>query len=225
MKRFLSIAVLAFAVVQASTAQIITSKSITRTDRAGIELKKGYRGFVEIGGSIYVNQPEYFYGLDFSTTHGCQINRWLFVGGGIGVQTFNANEIVYNNLEYYYNKTQWVLPLYADIRTYFTRTAFKPFAELRLGYEIRCSKPATVSWDCYYDEYELYEEKYQKYLKSGLHFGIGAGVEYKRFSLKIMYRLHRCQIAKISLRNHELSESYSHTKNIHLLSFTLGVNF
>lgn len=220
MKRILSIAVLALAVVQASTAQIITSKSITRTDRAGIELKKGYRGFVEIGGSIYVDQPEYFYGLDFSTTHGCQINRWLFVGGGIGVQTFNAND-AYNE---YSNKTQWALPLYADVRTYFTRTAFKPFAELRLGYEIKCSKPATYTLDHYIEHSgELYEEEYRKYLKSGLHFGIGAGVEYKRFSLKIMYRLHRYQREYVSHINHKPDWSYNY--KLHLLSFTLGVNF
>lgn len=190
MKRILSTAILVAAVVQVSTAQIITSKNITRiSDRAKINLQKGYRGFVEIGGGISLTQSSSNYGLDFSTTHGYQINNWLFVGGGIGVQTFRLSDDIWGE---YSNKTQWLLPLYADIKTYFTRTACKPFAELRLGYEIKCSKPATYS-DSYYDDYYdvFFEHIQQIYIKSGLHFGIGVGVEYKRFSIKMMYRIHK----------------------------------
>ena len=71
---------------------------------------KGYKGNVELGvntciGAIY-------------TTHGYQLNRLFFVGGGIG----------------YVGET---LPIYADFKTYFTKKQLKvePWLEYRLGFE------------------------------------------------------------------------------------------
>lgn len=223
MKRILSIVILAATVSNIATAQIITSKSITRSEtaRQKIELKRGYRGFAEVGGSFYTDQPEYYYGFDITTTHGYQINRWLFLGAGIGLQSYKLHE--YTPAK---NKTQLTLPLYADIRTYFTRTALKPFAEMQIGYRIRCNKPLeTVEeyWD--FDHTNLYKHFSKREIAGGLHFGIGVGAEYRRFSLKVMWRMTRKGEEYIYYYNNNEPGGYGDKYTAHHLAFTLGVNF
>lgn len=221
MKRILSIVILAAAVSNIATAQIITSKSITRSEiaRQKIELKRGYRGFAEVGGSFHIDQPEYYYGFDITTTHGYQINRWLFLGAGIGLQSYKIQDYDDNS------KTQLTLPLYADIRTYFTRTALKPFAEMQIGYRIRCNKPLE-DVDEYFWDGDLYKDTKKSEIASGLHLGIGVGAEYKRFSLKVMWRMTKKGEENLHYFNNVLSYSgYKDNNTAHHLSFTLGVNF
>lgn len=223
MKRILSIVILAAAVSNIATAQIITSKSITRSeiDRQKIELKRGYRGFAEVGGSFYTDQPDNNYGFDLTTTHGYQINRWLFLGAGIGLQSYKIYEYTPRN-----SKTQLTLPLYADIKTYFTRTAVKPFAEMQIGYRIRCNKPLeTVEeyWD--FDHTNLHKYFNKREIAGGLHFGIGVGAEYRRFSLKVMWRMTRKGEEHIYYYNNNEPGGYGDKYTANHLSFTLGVNF
>lgn len=221
MKRILSIVILAAAVSNIATAQIITSKSITRSEiaRQKIELKRGYRGFAEVGGSFYTDQPEYYYGFDITTTHGYQINRWLFLGAGIGLQSYKLHE--YTPAK---TKTQLTLPLYADIRTYFTRTALKPFAEMQIGYRIRCNKPLETV-DEYFWNGNLYTDTQKSEITSGLHFGIGIGAEYRRFSLKVMWHMTKHDYEHIHYFNNVHDYSGVKKDTAHHLSFTLGVNF
>lgn len=220
MKRILSIVILAAAVSNIATAQIITSKSITRSeiDRQKIELKRGYRGFAEVGGSFYTDQPEYYYGFDITTTHGYQINRWLFLGAGIGLQSYKMQDYDDNS------KTQLTLPLYADIRTYFTRKAVKPFAEMQIGYRIRCNKPLETV-DEYFWNGNLYTDTQKSEITSGLHFGIGVGAEYRRFSLKVMWHMTKHDYEHIHYFNNVHDYSIVKKDTAHHLSFTLGVNF
>lgn len=220
MKRILSIVILAAAVSNIATAQIITSKSITRSEiaRQKVELKRGYRGFAEVGGSFYTDQPEYYYGFDITTTHGYQINRWLFLGAGIGLQSYKMQDYDDNS------KTQLTLPLYADIRTYFMRTAVKPFAEMQIGYRIRCNKPLETV-DEYFWNGNLYTDTQKSEITSGLHFGIGIGAEYRRFSLKVMWHMTKHDYEHIHYFNNVHDYSIVKKDTAHHLSFTLGVNF
>lgn len=223
MKRILSIVILAAAVSNIATAQIITSKSITRSEiaRQKIELKRGYRGFAEVGGSFYTDQPEYYYGFDITTTHGYQINRWLFLGAGIGLQSYKLHEYSPEK-----TKTQLTLPLYADIRTYFMRTAVKPFAEMQIGYRIRCNKPLeTVDEYWNFDHTNFYQNFKKSEITSGLHFGIGIGAEYRRFSLKVMWHMTKHDYEHIHYFNNVHDYSGVKKDTAHHLSFTLGVNF
>lgn len=230
MKRILSIVILAVAVSNIATAQIITSKSITRSEayRKKIELKRGYRGFAEIGGHFYIDQPEYKYGFDLSTTHGYQINRWLFLGAGIGLQSYKLKTSEWWGVKSKTKKTQLTLPLYADIRTYFTRTAVKPFAEMQIGYRIKCSKPVEINeqWlDSYYDNPIIYQNSRINGITGGLHLGIGVGAEYRRFSLKVMWYIAKEYYNYKYYENNIMVSDSPINRNNHFLSFTLGVNF
>lgn len=78
---------------------------------------RGYKGNVELG----INYDLWYIGsteCGLLTTHGVQLNRLFFVGGGIGYET-------------------GMLPIYADFKSYFTKKELKvnPWAELKMGFD------------------------------------------------------------------------------------------
>ena len=60
--------------------------------------------------------------VGISTTHGCLINPYLYVGAGLGFNYFTAGQ----------DKS---LPVFGDIRTYFLRGDLKPYLNIRAGYD------------------------------------------------------------------------------------------
>ena len=63
--------------------------------------------------------------IGISTTHGCTINKYLFVGAGVGVN-FKCNYNIIN------------IPVYADVKASLPikNTKFSPFADVRVGYSL-----------------------------------------------------------------------------------------
>lgn len=85
---------------------------------------RGYKRNVELGMNYdfeYMGRPE----CGLLTTHGIQLNRLFFVGGGIGYET-------------------GMLPIYADFKSYFTKKELKgnPWADLKMGFD-------TINLGCY----------------------------------------------------------------------------
>lgn len=78
---------------------------------------RGYKGDVNVGLLRDISCEEIKLGL-FST-HGFQINRMFFVGGGIGYEC-------------------GMLPIYADFRSYVIKKKLKvdPYIEMKVGYDI-----------------------------------------------------------------------------------------
>ena len=88
--------------------------------------QKGYRGFLDWSNSIknYDLPPlgrvtDYYTGV--STTHGYQINSWVFAGVGI-------------DYEYYSDAGLHILAPYFDCRSDMKFGKFTPFADVRIGY-------------------------------------------------------------------------------------------
>ena len=79
---------------------------------------RGYKGDVNVELLRDISCEEIKLGL-FST-HGYQINRMFFVGGGIGYEC-------------------GMLPIYADFRSYLTKKKLKvdPYVEMKLGYDVQ----------------------------------------------------------------------------------------
>lgn len=105
------------------------------TEVIGKNPERGYRGFVE-SESLFFPDLGFLSGgggdSDFwtgvSTTHGYQINPYLFVGAGMScIWMFNDSN--YNNdtpkIKY--------LPLFVDVRTDLRFGRFTPFVDLRMG--------------------------------------------------------------------------------------------
>ena len=85
---------------------------------------KGYKGDVAFG--LNADLSCECGGVALFTTHGYQINKTWFLGGGIGYE----NEM---------------LPIYFDTKAYFTKKAMKvnPWAEAKLGFDV-------INGGCYF---------------------------------------------------------------------------
>ncbi len=80
-------------------------------------LKKGYRGFVELGGG---GCAEFADGSFFiNTTHGYQFSEWIFAGAGLGYLGG-----CYDDLFEFYGDMRVTVP---------TNSRFYPFADFKLG--------------------------------------------------------------------------------------------
>ncbi len=81
-----------------------------------------YEGSLDIGYSI--NVSDYKAGrVNFSTSHGCRIIPYLYVGAGLG-------------FDYYHSADVFGIPIFADFRGYFTKSEVKPFLNFRIGYSV-----------------------------------------------------------------------------------------
>lgn len=81
-----------------------------------------YEGSVDIGYSIDVHG----YGagrVSISTSHGCRIIPYLYVGAGMG-------------FDYYHGLNDLRVPIFGDFRGYFTKGKVKPFLNFRIGYTL-----------------------------------------------------------------------------------------
>ena len=94
---------------------------------------KGYRGFVDLGGSIIPNSvggresSKNDGAVSVSTIHGYQFNRYFYLGAGIGLDSYLEN-LIY-------------VPFFIDFRTDFIdfqtgnlNKPITPFFDLRFGY-------------------------------------------------------------------------------------------
>ena len=83
---------------------------------------KGYRGFVDIGYIFGVGEE----GLkedriEFSTTHGYQLNNHFFIGGGVGIHYMTSSDV-------------FLLPMFVDFKGYLLNGNVSPFFDLKGGY-------------------------------------------------------------------------------------------
>ena len=82
-----------------------------------------YEGGVDLGYSIDANSLDGTGRLNVSTTHGYRVIPELYIGAGLG-------------FDYYHDGSVFGIPIFADLRGYFTRKAVKPFLNFRIGYSV-----------------------------------------------------------------------------------------
>ncbi|MDE6570171.1 MAG: hypothetical protein K2K43_06080 [Alistipes sp.] len=81
-----------------------------------------YELSIDMGYSI--NVRDYGAGqVNFSTSYGCRIIPYLYVGAGFG-------------FDYYHSADVLGVPIFADFRGYFTKSEVKPFLNFRFGYSV-----------------------------------------------------------------------------------------
>ena len=214
---------------QIACAQIITSRNITfqKKERPKREfgLKRGYRGFVEAGVSYNVcsfDEDNTGVGFDITTTHGYQFNKHLFLGVGTGV--------LGENHKYDDCKMKYMIPLFADVKVYFTKTKARPFVELQVGYDFAAGgKNIRTHYDQLWDYAAgiLAFGDYSTYMvRNGLHLQAGFGVEYKRFSVKASWRMRNTEYYVESWDYYtDMSWGDKHSYTDSIISLSLGVSF
>lgn len=88
-------------------------------------LNPKYQGSVDVGYSLGVGFWK-FDRVEFSTSHGCLINPYIYVGAGVGVHYF------YN----VFDSSAVSVPIFADFRGNFLQGELKPFVNFRIGYSV-----------------------------------------------------------------------------------------
>lgn len=120
-------------------------------------LKKGFRGFIEFGVDVQVNDESYdaYNGfVSLPITVGYQANPYLFVGCGIapGITSNGRYRYDYYYDDYYYDyyyddyyydryhrnrfDSHFVMPIYGALRFDFINAKVSPFLDLRAGYGV-----------------------------------------------------------------------------------------
>ncbi len=156
--------------VQIASAQIITSKSavVQKVEKPSYPLEKGYRGFVEASAS-WLGLP-----AQITTTHGYQINNYVYVGGGLGLM---ITSYYGSSVSIHKDKISVAMPIYANGRFYCTKTKVKPFFDVKLGYVV------PFYWKTLVDEGPNGETCW--YRNNGFYGLLGIGAEYKHFNVSL----------------------------------------
>ena len=100
-----------------SDVEKITKESIKSKSSGN---KAGYKGFLDLGYTFGIGD----WGedrLSFSTSHGYQINPYIFTGIGVGVN-------------YYFDSELFAIPIFAHIRANFLDREISPYIDFKIGY-------------------------------------------------------------------------------------------
>ena len=118
----------------------------------------GYKGIVDIGYNLSIGGTGEKGNFEINTSHGYQINEYLFTGAGLGLHIYNARDSAMKNQNtfphyvstYRTDSTAWIhavdssymtLPIFLDIRGYLPlqNSNLTPFFMLRFGYAFNLS--------------------------------------------------------------------------------------
>lgn len=86
-------------------------------------ISSGYKGFVDLGYTIGVGDGRYAGRIDFTTSHGYQINPYIYLGIGSGVNYFCEE-----------GADEWSFPLFANPRANLLDGPITPFVDVKIGY-------------------------------------------------------------------------------------------
>ena len=96
-------------------------RSGTMLDGNGV--RRGYRGFVELGYTIGTGDWDGTNRVEFATSHGYQFNSYFYAGLGAGVN-------------YYHEADMVEIPIFADFRTDILNNWITPYVDFKIGYTV-----------------------------------------------------------------------------------------
>lgn len=125
----------------------------------------GYKGTFDAGYNLAMGGTGEKGSFEFNTSHGYQLNEYLFVGAGVGLHIYNARDINMTNSKNYpqyigtpnssgiivptdsvtymraVDSSYMTLPIFLDVRGYLPlqNSQFTPFAMFRVGYAFNLS--------------------------------------------------------------------------------------
>lgn len=117
-----------------ATAADTDTGSPTLTKKEQRRTLRGYKGFVELGMGITYHNFNYIenpmdknttpkgFGIEVLTSHGYQLNNFLYLGGGVGV-----NECTETNI---------MIPIFADLRVNILDKRISPVIDFKWGYAV-----------------------------------------------------------------------------------------
>lgn len=95
-----------------------------KQERIDPAFRPRYEGSVDVGYSIGTSAMIYGTGrVHISTSHGCRLIPYFYVGAGV-------------EFDYYHTQSRYGIPIFVDLRGYFTQQAVKPFLNFRIGHSV-----------------------------------------------------------------------------------------
>lgn len=152
---------------------------------------KGYRGRVEAGEITDIADGGIYAGFSVSTTHGYQFTPDFFLGAGIG-------------LDYHHGLRTVFMPIFVNLRGYFTDKRKTPFVDLKIGYS-----PIN---------------------KTGLYLSPSVGLSFGRskkcaFNLSIGYNMQQYRFYYREYYGYGYAVEYQNKKLLNGVSLKFGVEF
>lgn len=121
MKKIKLLAVAAALMVSGAVSAQFSNTGRKSSGSGNYDGESGYRGFVEAGYTLGTGDNSADR-IALFTSHGYQMNPYVFVGAGAGVN-------------YYYDGEMWSVPIFADARgTLPLDGSFTPFLDIKIGY-------------------------------------------------------------------------------------------
>lgn len=91
-----------------------------------------YKGYVDAGYSIGIGDYE-FGRVEINTSHGYQFNPYFFLGAGVGLHFMPSYETSGMDIPLDVRDSKVDIPVFANIRSHFSKGKFAPFADLKGG--------------------------------------------------------------------------------------------
>lgn len=95
-------------------------------------LTNSYKGYVDAGYSIGIGDYE-FGRVEINTSHGYQFNPYFFLGAGVGLHFMPSYETSGMDIPLDVRDSKVDIPVFANIRSHFSKGKFAPFADLKGG--------------------------------------------------------------------------------------------
>lgn len=158
--KFLALAA-ALVVCATASAQFSNVKRTGSSNSVSAGLESGYHAFLEAGyvvgsGDIAADR------IELSTSHGYQINPYVFVGGGLGIS-------------YYHSPDLWTMPIFVNARGTLIDGTISPYLDLKIGYAV-----GLTSHDWGYKTTGS---------MSGFYFSPSIGCRFNKFTVSAGYEL------------------------------------
>ena len=129
-------------------------------------LERGFRGLIDLGAHFGFGDAADNYQVSAAFTGGYQINRMLFVGGGIAptlnifdYEGYRDDEVI----------TTFLLPIYTAVRLDFINTKVTPFFDGRVGYYLNTDD---IDYSDLYFGYDYYANDGSALGFATLRFGL-----------------------------------------------------
>lgn len=163
--------------------QKIEEKS-SKTNKVDNKKYPRYQGYLELSG-IFTNIQGYTWGgIEFNGIDGGRINKYIFLGAGIGIYAVWGKSYIYNNYSFSLDEASSALlgvPIFADLRVYLptANKDFYPYFETSIGPMINFYQRVSTSR----------QVKVTTNINALAYFRLNAGLDYKRFTFGVGYEL------------------------------------
>jgi hypothetical protein len=177
---------------------VLSTISFAKSDfyiepKVGIDLISGYKKTYDDNGKIFLNDKTKEFGVEVAIEGYKILNEYIDLGLGVAYQ----NHADRKHFDYTSNVdisgVQYTsIPVYiAGKYNFLLDSETKPYLKANLGYSFNFDSSDLEEKNTLNDRIE----KTAIEVNGGLYYGIGTGIEYKNYTIELMYAINRCKIS------------------------------